>query len=100
MKRKSIVIVSKIRFSLFLSIILLVLTLLINGLLNGVIAREDTYSDYLNVFIREGDSIWNIAQDNNPYNEDIRKIVYKIEKFNNLKGKYIQPGDVIKVPKK
>lgn len=100
MKRRNMVIVSKFRFSLFLSIILLVLTLLINGLLNGVIARGDTYSDYLNVFIREGDSIWDIAQDNNPYNEDIRKIVYEIEKANDLEGKYIQPGDVIKVPRK
>lgn len=99
MKNTKIVIVNKFRFTTFLSVVLLILTLLISSLLNVVIAKEDTYNDYFKVYVREGDTIWKIAQENNPYGEDIRKVVYEIEKMNKLEDEYIKPGDIIKVPR-
>nr|WP_252187879.1 LysM peptidoglycan-binding domain-containing protein [Anaeromonas frigoriresistens] len=67
--------------------------------MNIVVAQENTYEDYYKVFVREGDTIWEIAHDHNPYGEDVRKIVYEIEKMNNLESQYIRPGDIIKVPR-
>ncbi|MBS4535977.1 LysM peptidoglycan-binding domain-containing protein [Clostridium sp. D2Q-14] len=103
MRKNNIVIVNKSRFTIFLTIIIILLTFLFSGLLNRVIAKTNIfqdYQDYNEIFVREGDTIWNIAKKNNPYEEDIRKIVFKIEKLNGLEGQYIRPGDMIKIPRK
>lgn len=99
MHSKKIVIVNKFRFTLFLSIITLVLALVLNNLLGIAFASSNTYNDYNKVFIEEGDSLWNIAKENNPNGEDVRKIVYEIREINNIENEWIKPGDVIKIPR-
>mgnify|MGYP006278708437 CR=1 FL=1 len=98
-KRKS-VITNKFRFTMFLTIVFVILTLLINGILNIVNASFPTYEDYEKVLVREGDTLWEIAKENNRYNQDIRKVIYEIKKVNKIDDSYLMPGDVIKIPNK
>lgn len=99
MHSKKIVIVNKFRFTMFLSIITLILTLLLNNLLGIVFASSNTYNDYQKVFVQKGDSLWNIAKENNTNGEDVRKMVYEIREVNNIKNEWIKPGDVLKIPR-
>ncbi|MGO1368755.1 MAG: LysM peptidoglycan-binding domain-containing protein [Senegalia sp. (in: firmicutes)] len=98
MHNKKIVIVNRVRFTMFLSVITLVLALLLNNVL-GIVFASDTYKDYNKVFVQKGDSIWNIAKENNPNGEDIRKIVYEIREVNDIENEWIKPGDILKIPR-
>lgn len=65
--------------------------------------RNNVYStkyedEYIEVTIAKGDTLWNIALDNQPKGYDTRNMVYEIMSSNNLKDAIIKPGDIIKVP--
>lgn len=52
--------------------------------------------------ISSGEVLWDIAEEelkNNPYYEgdEVRQIIYEIEKDNNIKSNQLQPGQVIKI---
>lgn len=55
---------------------------------------------YTNQFVTvcHGDTVWSIAEHWRDDKEDIRDVVYRICKENNLKSKYIYPGQILKVP--
>ena len=91
-------IVNKTRFITFLIILLTLTSILINALFKIGKAYSVTYTHYINIEVKAGDTLWGIAKKNNTGKEDIRKLVYKIMKINNLETAKIKPGDIIKVP--
>ncbi len=48
--------------------------------------------------MKYGDTLWDIAKKHMPDDYDIRKMVYELREFNNMKDVNIYPGDVIKIP--
>lgn len=50
------------------------------------------------VYVESGDSLWKIAKKYGPQDQDIRKTIYEIKKYNNLQDSYIYQGQVLKVP--
>ena len=65
-------------------------------------SAEERYEDmeYYSVVVRSGDTLWSIAEDNIDENnpKDVRKIIYDIQKMNDLGDEFIQPGRLLKVP--
>src|SRR5574344_175318 len=65
-------------------------------------SAEERYEhmEYYSVVVRSGDTLWSIAEDNvdedNP--KDIRKVIYDIQKMNDLDNEFIKPGRLLKVP--
>jgi nucleoid-associated protein YgaU len=53
---------------------------------------------YIEVMVKSGDSLWELAETYYQGNEDIRKIIYRIKKINNLESAEIYPGQLIKIP--
>jgi len=47
--------------------------------------------------VKEGDTLWAIANEFNYLNIDNREMVYEIKKNNELKSSRIYPGDIIKI---
>lgn len=104
MKRRTrIQIVSKTRFTLSILLILLFVSSSVS-LAMGVFDSEGAdVTDYIEVYVASGDSLWTIAKDVNAthyQNEvDIRKLIYSIRKLNSLDYDcVIHPGDKLLVP--
>lgn len=92
-------IVNKTRFYLFIMTLLIILATSILFLID----RREAYSSYYETKYEEfqviqGDTLWDIAMIYLPPDEDIRKVVYDIKKFNDMSSGYIYPGDIIKIP--
>ncbi|NBI07929.1 LysM peptidoglycan-binding domain-containing protein [Senegalia massiliensis] len=98
MYNKRLVIVNKFRFVTFLLVLILLFALLLNNLLSVVVA-SNTDSEYKQIHVKEGDTIWCIAKSNNPEGDDVREVVYKIKKINNISNEWIEAGDILKIPR-
>ena len=57
------------------------------------------YDNHL-VVVHHGDTIWSIAESMAKNDEDVRDVVHRICKANNLRSKIIHPGQKIIVPVK
>ena len=62
-----------------------------------------TYADANNIKVVEyqiqaGDTLWEIAEEYNKSNKDIREYIYELKKINALNSGLINPGQTIKVP--
>ena len=55
------------------------------------------YNNTMIYIVKEGDSLWTIVKTHYPDN-DIRKMIYKIEKLNNINRSIIYPGQQLELP--
>jgi LysM repeat protein len=85
---------NKSRFIVFISLlILLFCTILFTA--NVYSAKEK--SSKL-VVVKQGDTLWDIANRNINEYQDIRQYIYEIKKLNRLDNCEIYPGNELKVP--
>ncbi len=96
--KKRIRIVSKTRFVVFMIIVILALGLLLGSILKLDKAYSTTYDKWKQITVKTGDTLWGIAKANNPKNEDTRKVVYDIMKYNNMKKANIIAGQTLRIP--
>lgn len=83
------------RITFLLSIFMLIAVMGIN-IINTAFAKDTT--EGYTVIVSPGDTLWDIAIDNNTGNKDIRKVVDSIISANDLKGSNICVGDEIIIP--
>ncbi len=83
-----------IRF-LVLCIIILVVISSIFSTIGTVDAASDNNTNIITV--QNGDTLWAIAQ-NHYSGKDIRRMIYKIEKINNINKCIIYPGQKLTIP--
>lgn len=83
------------RITFLLSVFMLIAVMGIN-IINTAFAK-DTAEGYT-VIVSPGDTLWDIAIDNNTGNKDIRKVVDSIIRANDLNGSNICVGDEIIIP--
>lgn len=104
MKNKKYIIVDSRRFFGFITILLLI-SLLFMYL---IFFTDKVYSDnnykeiykenYIEYYVKSGDSLWNILIEYLPEDYDIREVVYNVKKINDMKTSLIYEGDIIKIP--
>ena len=95
--RKKYRIKSKFRFIVSLIIISVIATSfnIITGLCNSSAITE---TQYANVAVEYGDTLWAIADDYTPEDTDIRETIYQICKINNIDASELRPGMILKIP--
>lgn len=61
---------------------------------------SDATTEQVSVIVEivKGDTLWDIASNYNYYNEDIRKVVHRIKKFNRLDDGYLIAGQTLVIP--
>jgi len=55
-------------------------------------------TEYIDVVVKPGDTIWKIAKEYKDDHKDIREVVYIISKINKIDNSMIYSGQVIKIP--
>lgn len=95
-KKKRTVIKNRKRFTLFLTVMVILTCCGFSSVKKHVTPREEM--DAITILVSNGDTLWSIASDYNEGNEDIRKLVHRIKKYNNLKSYTIYDGDEILIP--
>lgn len=85
------------------NLLIFCIIILIGLLLSGFIFKPKAIEaqeplEVVTVIVKNGDSLWKIADryDNNKM--DLRKYIYIIQQYNNLDNTVLQPGQRIKVP--
>lgn len=89
---------SKLRFTLFLSIMLLIIITAVGTAIGSYNAESLTKTSYFEIKIKTGDTLWNLAQEFGPDNKDTREIIYKICKLNDITPEEIYPGQTLLIP--
>mgnify|MGYP006288932397 FL=1 len=87
---------SKSTVFIAMAVILLTLIILISVISYSALTKKEIY--YKDIQIKDGQTLWEIAESEFGKDIDIRKYVYQIKQINNLKNSNIQPGQVIKIP--
>ncbi|NLM49519.1 MAG: LysM peptidoglycan-binding domain-containing protein [Clostridiaceae bacterium] len=83
------------RGKLFLLLLLVTLVITIN--VSAFCNFSQKPDEYVIIKINPGDTLWDIAKYYSN-GQDIRKVIYEINKINNLEGSNIYPNQLIKVP--
>ena len=94
--KKRTVIKNKRRFTAFLVVVIALCCCGFTSVKNYVFAERQTSA--ISVFVSEGDTLWTIAAENNPENEDIRTVVHRIKKYNKITSNTIYCGEEIFIP--
>lgn len=97
-KKRKIIIINQSRFIIASVITLIVLSFVFTALSGILMTSASSYETYTVIAVLEGDTLWKIASENNPYELDIRKVIYDLKKQNNLKNADIYPGQLLVVP--
>lgn len=95
----------KERMNLFISLMFIIIfTFFIFNLLEYTFTPKHPNYEYefKEYIISSGERLWDIAEEelkNNPYYEgdEVRQIIYEIEKDNKINSNQIKPGQIIKI---
>ncbi|MBU1227409.1 MAG: LysM peptidoglycan-binding domain-containing protein [Actinobacteria bacterium] len=83
---------------LLTAIVVLTVLLLVNTVGASGVATTDGPVEYGTHLVVAGDTLWDIAADSTTPGEDVRRVVFEIQRLNDLEGSVILPGQVLRVP--
>lgn len=96
--KKKYKIKSKFRFTLFLTIAMVMLISLTGTVIGANHAESLTKPVYSEIIVQSGDTLWNLAKEFGPDDQDVRQVVYEICKLNDISADSIYPGQTILIP--
>ena len=91
-------ITSPARFAAFLLIAMILIvsaTATVTGSDKGFGPADSTYTE---VRIQSGDTLWDLAKVYGPQDEDVRRVVKRICRINEIAPEDLMPGQIIKIP--
>lgn len=95
--KRTLKVKSRVRFTAFVLIMLFAVTGIFNTMLGLNDALGLTKSEYIEVSVDYGDTLWTIAEQYMPSDMDIRKAVYIIKNVNDIDNQ-LQPGQTVLIP--
>lgn len=94
---KRIVIKNKVRFITFLLIVFTILSVTCVSIFNLGKVYSESPVEFITYYVESGDTLWEIAEENNIHNRDIRKLIHEIKEINNI-GTSLSIGQEIIIP--
>lgn len=91
-------VVNRFRFTVFVVLTIVILTTAVNFAFGFNTAASLTKTDYMDVQIVSGDTLWSIAQNYMPSDMDTRKAVYELCQVNDISASELYAGMTIQVP--
>lgn len=91
-------VVNRFRFTVFVVLTIVILTTAVNFAFGFNTAVSLTKTDYMDVQIVSGDTLWSIAQNYMPSDMDTRKAVYELRQVNDISASELYAGMTIQVP--
>lgn len=95
--KRTLKVKSRVRFTAFVLIMLFAVTGIFNTMLGLNDALGLTKTEYIEVSVDSGDTLWTIAEQYMPSDMDIRKAVYIIKNVNDIDNQ-LQPGQTVLIP--
>lgn len=89
---------STFRFTLFMTIAILILFSFAGTVVGANNAECLTKTNYSEVRIESGDTLWDLAKEFGPNDKDVREVIYDICKINDISADSIYPGQTILIP--
>ncbi len=96
--KKSYRIKNKFRFITFLTVLMLITAFGSSAIFGLGDAAGSDKTQYVSVKVEAGDTLWNLAKEYGPSNVDLRRVIYEIEKINNIDAGSLQTGMIITIP--
>ena len=95
---KHYIVKNKIRFTFFVVVSIIFITCFINICLGLNNADSLTKTEYYNLNVTSGDTLWSIAETYMPSDMDIREAVYSLCSVNDISASDLCDGMTIKIP--
>ncbi len=89
---------NKKRFLLFITFSLITGFIFISSIIFQTPAEFERENKYINVYVNNGDTLWDIAAKYNYSGKDVREFINKIVKENQLASAGVFPGQNLKIP--
>ena len=89
---------SSSRFTLFIVFVILFFIMASNTIIGLNDASSLTQTEYVEVTVQAGDTLWNIAKIYNNDENDIRKSVYMICRINDIAAHELKAGQKLVIP--
>ena len=80
---------------------LILSTIILAVFITGIVMAQDMNSNevnYVQVIVKEGDTLWNIAKPFYNGKNDFREFIDDIRELNNLEQAIIYPGQTLNIP--
>ena len=79
---------------------MVLLVLLTSPLWARSISQPGKSTPVARVVVQGGDTLWEIAKQHGPRNEDTRSVIFRMRQLNQLQSAMIRPGDILLVPQR
>jgi len=85
---------------LFCSIVAVVMicSVMFGAIRTQAAPAETTVKYYTSIQVESGDTLWDLARDFGPDDQDVRRVIKHICKINNVSPETLQPGQVLLIP--
>lgn len=91
-------VVNRLRFTVFLAAIILTFGMIGGVMIGSFDAEGSTKHSYQTITIQSGDTLWSIAEEYAPSDQDIRDYIYEVCDLNSIKAGDIVQGQDILIP--
>ncbi len=91
-------IANKFRFITSLTVLILLVAIGAGTLLGSFNASGSDVRKYITVKVESGDTLWDLAKTYGPSDYDCRRVIYEIEKINNVSAATLQSVQMLTIP--
>ncbi len=88
---------NKFRFISFVTVLILAVVFTATSVLGYARAAGSDDHEYVTIQVQSGDTLWELAKEYGPKDQDVRKTVFEICKLNNIQASELRAGDFIKI---
>lgn len=95
--RKKYRIVKPVRFTAIVTTLVLISVCVISSMFGYSDVSAAQKPEYVTVKVQDGDTLWTLAKEYGPQDQDVRETIYNIRKLNDMDSANIMAGQFITI---